>query len=98
MGPFLSPSDACECADAAERTSESRQVACALVGGGEIERRVAATGRRALGIGLLDEGVAQAGRARILDDHAMTLGAKDDVARRRQVPRRLATPGGWRQP
>src|SRR5450755_2082224 len=54
---------------------KSRQVTGALVSSSEIEQRVAATGQRALGIGLLDEGVAQAGRARLLDDHAMALGA-----------------------
>src|ERR1700716_3229203 len=46
----------------------SRQIAGALVGGGEIERRVGAAGQRALGIRLLDEGVAQAGRAPSLGD------------------------------
>src|SRR4249919_1505566 len=58
---------------------KSRQVAGALVGGGEVERRVGATRQGALGIGLLDEGVAQAGSTRILDDHAMALGAENHV-------------------
>src|SRR4030088_198920 len=53
----------------------SWQGAGTLVGGGEIERRVAATGRRALGVGLFDEGVAQAGRAGDLGDPGLGLRA-----------------------
>src|SRR5258708_26248014 len=61
----------------------SWQGAGTLVGGGEIERRVAATGRRALGVGLFDEGVAQAGRAGVPGVHALALGPGDGMARGR---------------
>ena len=63
----------------------SRQVARAFVGGGEIGWRVGPAGQRPLGVGVVDEVVAQARRAGILDDHAVALGTEHDMARRRQM-------------